>query len=127
MYTFVLIIHFIVCVLLIMIVLLQVGKSFGLSSLMGGGTSDAIVTTASGNVILKRITLILAVLFMVTSFSLTFITSKRLNTSSIMNIIPPVPTLPDVKDPRLDNKVSSSDADDASKSVNVSTVPAGQN
>ncbi len=111
-----------------MIVLLQVGKSFGLSGLVGGGTSEAIVTTASGNVILKRLTLTLAIMFMVTSFSLTFLTSKRINASSLMNIMPPNPTIPDMKDPRVVEKNSLTNNESGiSESVAVSTGSNGQN
>jgi preprotein translocase subunit SecG len=79
---------------LISIVLLQVGKSFGLSGLIGGGSSDAILTVAGGNSFMKKITVILAALFLITSFSLTFLTSKKLNKSLLMDIMPPAPTFP---------------------------------
>lgn len=99
MYTFILIIHSITCVLLILIVLLQAGKSFGLSGLMGGGSSEAILTTAAGNSLLKKITAVLALIFLTTSFSLTFLTSKRLNKSLLQDIMPPAPTFPVVGNP----------------------------
>ncbi len=97
MYTFILIIHIITCVLLIAIVLLQAGKSFGLSGLMGGGTGDAVLTGAGGNKLLKRATLILAIVFMLTSLTLTSITAKNPNRSLMRNIMPPAPVIPDTE------------------------------
>lgn len=95
MYSFLLIIHIIICILLIVIVLFQAGKKFGLSGLMGGGSSDAIVTGASGNMLLKKITAVLAVMFLLTSLSLTFLTTKNTNRSLMSDIMPPTPVMPD--------------------------------
>lgn len=95
MYSFFLIVHIIICILLIVIVLFQAGKKFGLSGLMGGGSSDAIVTGASGNMLLKKITAVLAVLFIITSLTLTIMTAKGTNRSLMSDIMPPTPVMPD--------------------------------
>ena len=75
--TFVLIIHIIVAILLVLIVLLQVGKGASLANLFGGGSSEAIFSGAGGDVFLKKVTVVLIVLFMVTSLSLTIISYKQ--------------------------------------------------
>jgi len=90
MYTFFLIIHIIVCILLVLIVLFQAGKSFGLSGLTGGGASDAIMTGVGENNLIKKVTLILAILFFVNSFILSYVVKKKPN-QSLMNIMPPAP------------------------------------
>ncbi len=95
MYGVVLTIHIIICVLLIMLVLFQAGKSLGLGGLMGGGSSDAIFTSAGGSNLLKKITAVLAVLFLVTSLLLAVIVANKPR-KSLMDIMPPTPTLPEV-------------------------------
>ena len=92
MSTLIIIVHVIVSVLLILIVLLQVGKGAGLSNLFGGGSGgDVLFTSAGGDVFLKRFTTVLAVIFFLTSLSLTIISSRR-PVSSIMDKTPPVET-----------------------------------
>ena len=63
--------HFIICVLLVAVVLLQKSKGDGLSGAFGGGGA---LTASFGNrgaaSLLSRSTTVLAVLFMVTSFLL---------------------------------------------------------
>ncbi|MCP4482765.1 MAG: preprotein translocase subunit SecG [bacterium] len=95
MYSFILIIHSIICILLIMIVLFQAGKTLGLGGLTGGGSSgDAIMTGTGGNVFLKKITAGLAVMFIITSVTLTVMSANR-PSSSLMDIMPPAPVIPD--------------------------------
>ncbi len=94
MYNFFLIIHVIVSILLILIVLFQAGKSLGLGGLMGGGSSDAIFTGAGGNDIMKKITAVLAVMFLATSFTLSMMSAKK-PARSLMDIMPPAPVMPE--------------------------------
>lgn len=95
MYSFLLIIHIIICILLIIVVLFQAGKKFGLSGLVGGGSSDALISGSGGNSLLKTITSVIAVLFLITSISLTVLTSKRSNKSLMSDIMPPAPLFPE--------------------------------
>lgn len=93
----ILFVHIAVCVLLILIILLQVGKGAGLGNFLGGG-SDAIVTTSGGNVLLRKITAVLAIIFACTSLMLT-VFSKRQPISSLllrqgMHIPQTAPALP---------------------------------
>ena len=77
MYTLILIIHVLVCIGLILIVLLQAGKGSGISGLFGGGGSDQIFSAPSGMAFIKKLTVIMAVVFMLTSLVLTITTSRR--------------------------------------------------
>ncbi len=74
MLTILTILHFIICVLLVAVVLLQKSKGDGLSGAFGGGGA---MTASFGNrgaaSMLSRATTILAVLFMSTSFLLAII------------------------------------------------------
>jgi len=78
MITLILIIHIIVSICLILIVLLQVGKGASLSGLFGGGGGgEAIFGGAGGDVFMKRLTVVFAIVFIFTSLLLTVISVRR--------------------------------------------------
>ena len=78
MITLILVIHIIVSVCLVLIVLLQVGKGASLSGLFGGGSgSEAIFGGGGGDVFMKRLTVVFAILFLFTSLTLTIISVRR--------------------------------------------------
>ena len=89
----ILIVHVIVCVGLILIVLLQAGKGSGISGLFGGGGSDQLFSAPSGMAFVKKATVVMAILFMLTSLSLTILTS-RLGVRSVTSQIPYIPVTP---------------------------------
>ncbi len=76
MYRVILILHIIVAVLLIMIILLQIGRGATLSGLFGGGSTEAFLGAPSGDIFLKRVTVIFAVIFILTSLSLTIMSTS---------------------------------------------------
>ena len=69
-------IHIVVCVILIVAVLLQSGKSADLAGAFGGVGSQTVFGPRGATTLLSKITTICAVLFMVTSLALWFISSK---------------------------------------------------
>ena len=78
------VIHIIVCIFIIFVVLLQVGRGAELGAAfgsMGQANSSRGVATFVG-----KLTTIMAILFMVTSFLLTYQTSDRAKSSVIDNI-----------------------------------------
>ena len=78
MITLILVIHIIVSACLILIVLLQVGKGASLSGLFGGGSGgEAIFGGGGGDVFMKRLTVIFAILFLFTSLTLIIISVRR--------------------------------------------------
>lgn len=78
MITLILVIHIIVSICLILIVLLQVGKGASLSGLFGGGGStEAIFGGGGGDVFMKKLTVVFAILFIFTSLTLTIISVHR--------------------------------------------------
>ena len=84
MSTLILTIHIIVCVFIIFVVLLQVGRGAELGAAFGSvGQANASrgVTT-----FISKLTTFMAVAFMVTSFTLTYQTSDRAKTSVIDTI-----------------------------------------
>jgi len=77
MISLILIVHIIVSVCLILIVLLQVGKGASLSRLFGGGGTEAIFGGGGGDIFLRKLTVIFAILFLFTSLTLTVISARR--------------------------------------------------
>jgi len=74
----ILVVHIVVSICLILIVLLQVGKGASLSTLFGGtGSGEAIFGGAGGDIFMKRLTVIFAILFLFTSLTLTVVSARR--------------------------------------------------
>lgn len=90
MYTLLIIVHVICCILLVAIVLLQVGRGRGMMGFLGSSTAETLFGSRTGDV-LTRSTTVIAVLFMVTSLSLAYISLKK--TGSIVKGIKPKPGL----------------------------------
>jgi len=76
------IIHILVCIFLVSIVLLQHGKGADIGATFGGG-GQSLFGTEGPVPILNKITTAAAVIFMVTSISLAYISAHR-TTSSVM-------------------------------------------
>ena len=77
MYGFLLAVHIIVCLGLILVVLLQVGKGASVSGLLGASSSnEAAFGGTSTPIVVRKITVAMAVIFMVTSLALTIFISK---------------------------------------------------
>jgi len=78
------VIHVLVSILLILVVLLQPGKSGDLGSVFGGGGSSESVFGASGAVpFLSKVTRVLAVLFLLSSLALGYYATKDVNSSIV--------------------------------------------
>src|SRR5437867_12676688 len=71
------IIHVIVCLLLILIVLLQSGKSADLAGAFGGGGSQTAFGARGTATFLSKLTTIAAIIFMFTSFILSLYTVRQ--------------------------------------------------
>jgi preprotein translocase subunit SecG len=90
MFTFVVIIHVIVSLIIIGLVLLQAGKGADIGSAFGGSGSQAVFGSMGTPTVLGKITTAVAVIFMVTSFSLAVL--AFLCASTIMPAPAPVQT-----------------------------------
>jgi preprotein translocase subunit SecG len=75
------IIHVIVCLLLILIVLLQSGKSADLAGAFGGAGSQTAFGARGTATFLSKLTTVAAVIFMLTSMALSIYRSKGSGTS----------------------------------------------
>lgn len=77
LFSVVLSIHVVACVLVILVVLLQSGKGAGFSGIFGGGGSDAVFSAPSGSQFIRKVTTGFAISFFVTSLLLTYLGSRR--------------------------------------------------
>lgn len=84
------VLHIIVSILLILVVLLQPGKSGDLGSIFGGGTSESIFGSSGAVPFLVKVTRGLAVLFFLTSLSLGYFAMGGGNKSVISDIPAPI-------------------------------------
>lgn len=99
MYTLTVIIHFLACLALILIVLLQTGKGAEMGAAFGGA-SQTLFGGGGGTTFLGKLTTAAAVVFMITCLTLTYLSSAP-STKSIMEDVPVQksegPLLPDAK------------------------------
>lgn len=75
MQTLILSLHIVVCVILVILVLLQAGKE-GMGVIFGGGNASVFGSGGAGG-ILTKLTAFMALLFIFTSLSYTYVTSER--------------------------------------------------
>jgi preprotein translocase subunit SecG len=76
-------VHYTVCIGLVLVVLLQAGKSGGMAGIFGGGGSDQIFNAPSGMAFIKKLTVVMACIFLLTSLMLT-----KLSTNiSMMSVV----------------------------------------
>lgn len=101
MVTFVVVLHVIVGLALILIVLLQAGKGASMGAAFGG-SSQTVFGSAGAGGFLSKLTTAVAVLFMITSLSLSTMFSKRTTSSMVTEEAGPVVEVPipfDTKNP----------------------------
>lgn len=91
MIIFVTIVHVIVCFFLIIVVLLQSGKAGDISAAFGGQGSQAAFGPRGAATALSKATTISAVLFMLTSVTLSIYAAKRGGPSSVLQGVKSAP------------------------------------
>jgi preprotein translocase subunit SecG len=90
MSTILIVVHVIVCVALIMIVLLQTGKGADMGAAFGGGASQTLFGSTGASTFLSKATTGAAIVFMLTSLALAYISSHRTADSIIQSTPAPV-------------------------------------
>ena len=93
MQTLILTLHIIVCVVLVILILLQAGKE-GMGVIFGGGNTSVFGSSGAGGM-LAKMTAFMAVVFVVTSLSYTYVTSPRPSDESAVLKVEPL-TIEDV-------------------------------
>ena len=84
------IIHIAVSIALIMIVLLQTGKGADMGAAFGGGSSQTLFGSTGASTFLSKATTAAAIIFMVTSLGLAYLSSHRTGESVVTDIPAPV-------------------------------------
>jgi preprotein translocase subunit SecG len=107
------IIHIVVCIALIMIVLLQTGKGVDMGAAFGGGSSQTLFGSTGASTFLSKATTIAAIVFMVTSLILAYM-SSHITANSIMM---------DTKAP-IEQKAEPENSDNAGKAATQPAKPA---
>jgi len=85
---FLIIIHVLVCIALIMIVLLQTGKGSDMGAAFGGGSSQTLFGSTGASTFLSKATTGAAIVFMLTSLGLAYMSSHRTGTESVVTTAP---------------------------------------
>ena len=83
----VLVLHVIVCIALIMIVLLQTGKGADMGAAFGGGSSQTLFGSTGASTFLSKATTVAAVIFMLTSLTLAYMSGGQ-TSKSLMDDAP---------------------------------------
>lgn len=84
------IMHVIVCIALIMIVLLQTGKGADMGAAFGGGASQTLFGSTGATTFLGKATTVAAVVFMLTSLGLAYMSSHKMGDSIMMDEKAPI-------------------------------------
>lgn len=80
-WTLILVIHIVVCIAMILIILLQTGKGADIGAAFGGGSSQTVFGSTGATTFLSKITIAAAVVFMCTSFVLSYFAGKTITVS----------------------------------------------
>ncbi len=96
MYTVVVTIHIIVCVILVLTVLLQQGKGAEVGAVFG--SSEAMFGSAGPASALNKVTTVVAIVFMITSLALTYLAAHRTGDSVMEGIKVETPAVPPVQE-----------------------------
>ena len=84
MTTILIIVHVFVCIALIMIVLFQSGKGADMGAAFGGGSSNTLFGSTGASTFLSKATTVAAVIFMLTSLGLAYMSSHGTGKTSVM-------------------------------------------
>jgi len=84
MYSFLITIHLLTCVLLTVVILLQSSKGGGLAGAFGGSSMGAVFGGRGAATFLSKVTIVLAVVFLALSFGLGLMTSGGPEGSSVV-------------------------------------------
>ena len=85
MYEFILTLHVIISLGIVVVILIQSGKSSGLGSIFGGGT-ESLFSAPSGSLFLKKVTAGLAIAFICTTLLLTILQTRRSSSSVLQRV-----------------------------------------
>jgi preprotein translocase subunit SecG len=85
---FLIILHIVVCIALILIVLLQTGKGADMGAAFGGGSSQTLFGSTGASTFLSKATTGAAIVFMVTSLALAYLSTHHNRGQSVVTKTP---------------------------------------
>jgi preprotein translocase subunit SecG len=114
MTTVIIVIHVIVAIALILTVLLQTGKGASMGAAFGGGSSSTVFGSRGPASFMSKLTAAAAIIFMITSLSLSFFAEKNIGDDSVMDkMTPPAQeetTIPEASEPAASTPMTSEPA-----------------
>ncbi len=119
MFIAIFVVHIIVSLVLIGVVLLQTGKGASMGAVFGGASSQTLFGSAGPATFLGKVTAACAIIFMITSMSLTYLTATA-KTSSVMEDIP-IKEVPAQKEDEKANEAKKTK--EATETSNETTPP----
>jgi preprotein translocase subunit SecG len=127
MTTFLMVLHIMVCLMLIVVVLLQRGKGSDIGAALGGGSSNTVFGSRGAGNFLTKLTSACAVIFMLTSLSLSYLGTQAQQVSvfdeEVEDILPATDSLEEVVDQAAE---SGGETPDASANTLEEVVPLDQ-
>ena len=123
MFTFILVIHIIVSLVLMLVILLQDGKGGDLVSALGGGGSQTLFGSTGAASFLTKATIALTVVFVLTSLSLAVIKTRE-QRSVIGEVNPEVQKTQPVEVKKEEKKAATPAAVDQAKPATETAAPA---
>jgi len=106
----IIVIHIIVCIALIMIVLLQTGKGADMGAAFGGGSSQTLFGSTGASTFLSKATTAAAILFMLTSLILAYMSGDKSGKSIVMDAPAPIEQTQPVSETAAQAPVQPADA-----------------
>ena len=94
METFVTVIHYIVCLFLIIVILLQAGKGADIGAAFGAGGSQTLFGPRGAATFLNKLTAVVAMVFVATSLGLVSLSQHGLGGRSVFERVPQPPSPP---------------------------------
>lgn len=116
MYSLLLGLHVIVCLLLVIVVLLQSGKAADLAGAFGGMGSQSTFGPRGAATFLSKLTTTLAILFMVTSLALWILAANRSTPKTVVEGVQPEPTTQTSKTPAATDTEKATQTEDNKES-----------
>ncbi|WP_297217604.1 preprotein translocase subunit SecG [uncultured Desulfovibrio sp.] len=125
METLILTLHIIVCVLLVILILLQAGKE-GMGVIFGGGGNTSVFGSSGAGGILAKLTAFMAVVFVITSLSYTYVSSPRAASEESQILSTPAVNIEDSIPAQPAAPAAPAGTDSAASAPAVEKAPAAQ-
>ena len=104
------VIHVVVCIALIMIVLLQTGKGADMGAAFGGGGSQTLFGSTGASTFLSKATTMAAIIFMITSLTLAYMSGGKTVKSVVSDLPTPVEQQQQTEQPQTESNTADTDA-----------------